>query len=282
MDHLVAVVLRDDQGDRQAFLRGGDQLGRCHQEGAVTEERGDPGVRVGVRQPHADRGRDLVAHAGEAELEVAGAAAGGVPHLLQVAGRAAGGGDDHVAGLGVLLQHPDDLPLGEHRVGVGHDVGVGRHRRLVEQLVRVERVGPLDAPRRGELLGPGPPRGRTVRTSALASASAARARFASPTMPTAPSRSASWTLTLMLAKRTSGLAKIEWDAGGEVGQPGPDGEHQVGLPGQRVGRRGAFQADAAELPPRGLLDRALAGEGLRDRGTRPRRRAAPARRWPAE
>ncbi len=49
------------------------------------------------------------------------------------------------------------------------------------------------------------------RTSVVASASAASARFASPMIPTAPSRSASCTLTLMLAKRTSGLAKIEWE-----------------------------------------------------------------------
>ena len=39
----------------------------------------------------------LVAHAREAELEVAVAAAGRVPQLEQVAGRAAGGGDDRVA-----------------------------------------------------------------------------------------------------------------------------------------------------------------------------------------
>ena len=35
MDHLVAVVLGDDDGDRQPFLRGGDQLGGRHQERAV-------------------------------------------------------------------------------------------------------------------------------------------------------------------------------------------------------------------------------------------------------
>ena len=29
VDDLVAVVLRDDQGDRQALLGGGDQLGRA-------------------------------------------------------------------------------------------------------------------------------------------------------------------------------------------------------------------------------------------------------------
>ena len=107
--------------------------------------------------------------------------------------------------------------------------------------------------------------GRCVRRR-LASASAARARFASPTMPTAPSRSASWTLTLMLAKRTSGLAKIEWEPVVKSVSRDPTVSTRSASPGQRVRRRGALQADAAELPPRGLLDRALAGEGLRDRG----------------
>jgi hypothetical protein len=53
--------------------------------------------------------------------------------------------------------------------------------------------------------------------------------------------------------------------GGEVGQPGPDRQHQVGLAGQGVGRGGALQADAADLPPGPLLYRALAGEGLQHR-----------------
>ena len=71
---------------------------------------GRPG-RNGFGQPDADHGRDLVAHAGEAELQVAVAAAGRIPHLEQVAGRASGGGDHHVAGPRVLLEDPDELAL---------------------------------------------------------------------------------------------------------------------------------------------------------------------------
>ena len=61
--------------------------------------------------------------------------------------------------------------------------------------------------------------------------------------------------------------------GGEVGQPGPDRQHQVGLAGQGVGRGGPLQADAADLPPVPLLHGALAGEGLEHREA-----AVPARR----
>ena len=53
--------------------------------------------------------------------------------------------------------------------------------------------------------------------------------------------------------------------GGEVGQPGPDRQHQVGLAGQGVGGGGTLQADTADLPPGLLLYRALAGEGLEHR-----------------
>ena len=76
-----------------------------------------------------------------------------------------------------------------------------------------------------------------------------------------------------------GVARIDVDArephrgvgeqrvggGGEVGQPRPDGQHQVGLARQGVGRGGSFQPDAADLPPGLLLHGALAGEGLEHR-----------------
>ena len=53
--------------------------------------------------------------------------------------------------------------------------------------------------------------------------------------------------------------------GREVGQPRADGEHEVGLADQVVVGRGALQADAADLPPRPLLHRALARHGLQHR-----------------
>ena len=62
-----------------------------------------------------------------------------------------------------------------------------------------------------------------------------------------------------------GVGEQRVGRGGEVGQPRPDGQHQVGLAGQGVGRRRSFQPDAADLPPGPLLHGALAGEGLQHR-----------------
>ena len=211
----------------------------------MTRARGRAG------EPDADRRGDLVAHAGEAELEVAVPAVGGVPHLQQVAGRAAGGGDDRVAGPGVLLEQPDQLGLGEHGVGVGDDVvGLRSQRVEVDGRVGVERRRTHRRP------GALPPRPRPARPAPVTSPAGARRRpgpagrsLASPTTGGAPSRSASRASTLMLANRTSGVGKSECDAGGEVGQPRADGEHEVGLRGELVGRRVALEPDAAELPP---------------------------------
>ena len=166
MDHLVAVVLGHDKGDRQLLLGGGGELGRCHQEGAVAEEGDDARVRLRSGQAHADGGRDLVAHAGEAELEVAVPAICGVPDLQQVTGRAARGGDDRVAGPGVLLQQTDQLALGEHGVGVGDDVGGLRSQRVrVGGTVGIERRRTYRLPgvlRPLDLFPPGPHAGHVA------------------------------------------------------------------------------------------------------------------------
>ena len=72
---------------------------------------------------------------------------------------------------------------------------------------------PRDRPRRRRVPRPDPARSGLAVTprSVTAAVSAASARLASPTMPVAPNRSASCTLTLMLANWTSGLAKMECD-----------------------------------------------------------------------
>jgi hypothetical protein len=164
-----------------------------HEEGAVADEHHDPRVGVRVGEPDAHPGRDLVAHAGEPELQVGVPALGRVPHLLHVPGRAAGSGDDRVARPGVLLHEADDLALGEQRAGVRDDVAeVGGDRRAVERGVRVEGGGPHRLPAlhgRADLVLPllrrREPGGPT------SSASARSARLASPTMPVAPRRWAS-------------------------------------------------------------------------------------------
>src|SRR5262249_14328812 len=114
-DALVAVVLGEHNGDLEPFLHGGHQLGRVHQVGPVADE--DKDLALGLGQPDTQAGRDLVAHARIAELEVAGAAAGGIPQLEQVSGRAARGGDDRVARPGLLVERPDQLALA-HRLAL--------------------------------------------------------------------------------------------------------------------------------------------------------------------
>jgi hypothetical protein len=79
LNRLVAVVLRDDDGDLQPLLQRIDDLAGIEQERAVPDV--DVHLAVGLRHPDADSRRQLVAHAGEAELEVAVLAAGRVPDL---------------------------------------------------------------------------------------------------------------------------------------------------------------------------------------------------------
>ena len=238
------------------------------QEGAVADEHHHPRVGVRVGEPDAHPGRDLVAHAGEPELQVAEPALGRVPHLLQVPGRPAGGGDDRVAGPGVLLHQADDLALGEQRAGVRDDVReVGGDRGAVERGVRVQRGGPHRLPALHRRRGPGPatPAGLVYPAAATASASAARARLASPTMPVAPRRCGVVAVDVDRRELHVRVLEQRLRRGREVGQPRADGEHEVGLADQVVVRRGALQTDPAELPPGPLLHRALAGHGLQHR-----------------
>ena len=67
-DDLEAVVLGDHDGHVEPLLERGDQLGRLHQERPVADERDDR--PVGLGQSHAERRRQLVAHARIAEFEV--------------------------------------------------------------------------------------------------------------------------------------------------------------------------------------------------------------------
>ena len=54
-------------------------------------------------------------------------------------------------------------------------------------------------------------------------------------------------------------------AGGEVLQPRADGEHHVGLGGERVGRGRADDADRADIHRMVVDERGAAGDGLGDR-----------------
>ena len=164
----------------------------------------------------------------------------------------------------MLLQDPDDLALGEDRVGAG--VHVRACPRRVEGPVRVERGGAGRGPFGGHLLGAGPPgRGRAeVRAvRAVGQRGQRQPGVGDDGGGAEPVGVARGDVDAREPHRGVGEQRV--GRGGEVGQPRPGGQHQVGLAGQRVGRRGALEPDAADLPPGPLLHGALAREGLQHR-----------------
>ena len=197
-------------------------------------------------------------------------AIGGVPHLQQVTGRAAGGGDDRVAGPGVLLQQTDQLALGENGVRVGDDVGGLRPQRVqVGGTVGIERGRAHQLPfvlRPLDLIPPGRHHGHVAPGQLVGEGLQGQPRVAEDRRGAEP----------------VGVARVEVDAGethfrrgeqrvrrrGEVGQAGPNADDEVGLRGELVGGGVALEADAAQLPPGAGRDGALAREGLRDRDPR--------------
>ncbi len=72
VDDGVSAVVAEDGDERMAGEGRGVELGVEHQVGAVAEQAGDQAGGVGLGTGHGGtpRGDDLVAHAGEAVLEV--------------------------------------------------------------------------------------------------------------------------------------------------------------------------------------------------------------------
>ena len=153
----------------RSLLHGGHQLGRVHQVGAVADQ--DEDLALGLGQADAQPGRDLVAHARVAEFEMTALAAGGIPELEQVSGRAARGGDDRVSLLGFAIEQADQLALAHApRLRVA-----GRPRPASSRLQAlagfgdfglVGRAGLARRPRAPPGEGPQAPRGRRRRSVA--------------------------------------------------------------------------------------------------------------------
>src|SRR5205807_69405 len=83
-----AMVFGDDDRDLEILLQRGHQLGRVHEVSAVADE--DVDLALGLCQADAEAGRDLIAHAGVAKLQMASAAGRCIPQLEQIARRTPG------------------------------------------------------------------------------------------------------------------------------------------------------------------------------------------------
>ena len=97
-DRRVATVVDQHDDQLHALRDRGDDLRRHHQERAVADHDVDVAVLAGRigRELHAETAGDLVAHAGEAVLDVVALGVAGPPELVQVSRHGAGGADHDV------------------------------------------------------------------------------------------------------------------------------------------------------------------------------------------
>ena len=112
-DRREAVVLQQHEDHLDLLLDDGRQLHRQHLVGAVADD-GDH-LGVGPRELHAQRRRNLVAHAGEGVLDVVLLRRGGLPQALEVARHGAGGIDDNVRRAHQLVECAEHFRLGGQR-----------------------------------------------------------------------------------------------------------------------------------------------------------------------
>lgn len=102
-----------------------------HHERAIADQGVDFALRL--RQLHAQRGVDLISHAGVAVLHVVGVFGTVAPDALQIAGQAARRRDDHRLGRQRFIQYPKDAALGQG--GVGDLAELAIHRFAIEMIV---------------------------------------------------------------------------------------------------------------------------------------------------
>ncbi len=240
------MVLDQDDVDRQPLLDRGDDLRRHHQVGAVPDQRPHGRVRGGLLD--ADPGRDLVAHAGVAVLQVVLARRAGPPQLVQVARERTGRVDHHVVVADDRVQRAQHLGLRRYGARVVGTVG-GLDDRVPALLAGavlglVRRVHPVVRKRLRKGREPCPgvadqgARGQLVRVEAG---------------------------DVEVQEAYVGVLEERAGGGGEVGVPRAHADHQVGRAGEVVADRGAGVADAAEVGRVVVPQRALAGLGGRDR-----------------
>ena len=254
VDHREAGVVAEHRDVRHPCEGRGVELGVEHQVGAVAEDRRHHAVRVGARPGHrrAPRRDDLVAHAGEAVLEVHRRARGrargdlaGAPAAVQLAGHAARRGQHVVVRSGRVVDDAGHLGVGERPVDHAgpQPVDLGVPRGLL--------LGSAAGPARRR--DPGAERGRELDQHL--------ARVADDLLGAALDR-----------VEARGVDRDHPHALGEAGprrrrevlQPGADREHEVGLGRDRVGRRRADDAERAGVQRVVVGHQRAAGDGLHD------------------
>ena len=251
-DGVEPVVLHEDDDHLDPLLHGGDELGRHHQVAAVADHGEDVPALVG--EADADRGGDLVAHAGVPVLDVVGLAVAHPPQLVQVARHGAGGAEHDVARVGELVDRSQHLALRQQALGQG----VGHLGRRV--VGRLDLGVPL-GPQRGLPLAVSgchgiPLQCRGERGEGLAGVGHDRepgvlARIEPRDVDVHEPD------TLVLEGGTR--------RGREVAPPGAHADDEVCLSGERVGGSGPGGADGAHLLRVAVRERALARLALTDR-----------------
>ena len=245
---LVAVVLDQDDDDPDPLGHGRDQLPGVHQVAGVADH--GEHLAAGVGHPDPDRPGDLVAHAGVAVLQVELLGVAGPPQLVQVAGHAPGGADDHVAGLGGVVDGPDDLAL----AGQGPVPGpVDPLHGLVPGPVVLGR-GPLP-------VGVGPPAGQGLGQRLQGRPGVGHHRGGGVLEGVHRGH-------VDVDEPDLGIGEDGVGGGGEVGPAGAHPHDHVGLPRHGVGPVGPGHADGSQGRRVVIGHRALAGVGLghRDAG----------------
>ena len=169
-----------------------------------------------MRHLDAEPAGELVAHAGEAVLEVVAAGRAGAPELVQFARQAARGADDDR----VARRMPVDRA---QHLGVRGPLGIGRRGDAIH------RLAPLGSQRFDPRLPRG---GRGLAAERLTQRLERALRVADQRDRTVLAGVERRDVEL----DQPGVARHQRArAGGEVLQPGSDGEDQIGLGGKRVG-----------------------------------------------
>jgi hypothetical protein len=244
VDRLESLVV--DQHDREgdALGDGGDDLGVQHQVGAVADEHDDLARRL--RELDADARGDLVPHAGEAVLDVVALRVAAAPQLEQVAGHGARRVDDHGPAADRVVDDAHHLGLGDGPVARAQppqvvDGGVPR-------VLEVGDLGAVGGARAGERRGR--QRRRYARDRRLGRGQGGVQR------PEARARVGDQRQRAELVRvERRDVQPHEADVRvlerrhrrrGEVRQPRPDREHQVGVARERVRRAAAVGAHGTE------------------------------------